>query len=225
MRIQFRFKESRVNGVTINYQITAFSFFFLSSIRSSFYPSPVTVTVVKLKLKSRSSSSWTGDSARGVNLLKLLDNFFFLHVFPVFLSIIIHAMLCNRSYFDFPVFSASFLLESSVSTEDSIVILRALLDVFWSIFVRAISREWLNGFSSKFQIWLLIMWNRHLLNGVDDVPSDYEKWAISCVLEGHVVRASSQKPLHIKIWFFQIWKMNVWGCACTNRLSLILNGL
>lgn len=152
MRIQFRFKESRVNGVTINYQITAFSFFFLSSIRSSFYPSPVTVTVVKLKLKSRSSSSWTGDSARGVNLLKLLDNFFFLHVFPVFLSIIIHAMICNRSYFDFPVFSASFLLESSVSTEDSIVILRALLDVFWSIFVRAISREWLNGFSSKFQI-------------------------------------------------------------------------
>ena len=111
MRIQFRFKESRVNGVTINYQITAFSFFFLSSIRSSFYPSPVTVTVVKLKLKSRSSSSWTGDSARGVNLLKLLDYFFFLHVFPVFLSIIIHAMLCNRSYFDFPVFSASFLLE------------------------------------------------------------------------------------------------------------------
>ena len=38
----------------------------------------------------------------------------------------------------------------------------------------------------------------------DDVPSAYEKWAISCILEDHVVHASFQKPLHIKISNFWI---------------------
>ena len=106
----------------------------------------------------------------------------------------------------------------------TIVIPRALLDVFDRFLsARFLGNGW-TDFPKNFRSDFLSCGNDTLLNRFDGVPSDFEKLAISCVLEGLIVTASSQKPLHIKIWNFWIRKINVCGCACTNSFSLFLNG-
>ena len=48
-----------------------------------------------------------------------------------------------------------------------------------------------------------------IINGFDDVRSDYEKWPISCVLEGHVVHASTKNHFIMKFDIFGFGKFGM----------------